>query len=104
MSLLSVWIPYGASWTSAVTPPAGSKLIGAARKQVLDQQVHAYLYSFHGSSIGYNLRRVTRHQNRFFPLTHFAGGAEAIGVLALVVAVLAPAVAMWLAARDDRAP
>jgi hypothetical protein len=104
VNLLSVWVPYGAAWTSAVTPPAGSKLTGAARQQVLDRQMHAYLYSFHGSSIGYNLRRVTRHENRFFPLTHFAGGADAIGVLALVVAVLAPLVAWGLAARDDRAP
>jgi hypothetical protein len=104
VSLLSVWVPYGAAWTGATTKPAGSKLQGAALRQVLDRQMHAYLYSFHGSSIGYNLRRVTRHQNRFFPLTHFAGGAEGIGLLALLVAALAPLLAWVLAGRDDRGP
>jgi hypothetical protein len=104
VSLLSIWVPYGAAWTSAMTPPAGSKLRGAALQQVLDRQLHAYLYSFHDSSIGYNLRRVVRHQNRFFPLIHFAGGAEPIGVLALAVAVLAPLAAWGLAGRHDRAP
>jgi hypothetical protein len=104
VSALSVWVPYGAAWTSTVTPPAGSKLQGAALHRVLDRQMHAYLYSFDGGSIGYNLRRVTRHQNRFFPLTHFIGGAEPIGLLALAVAVLAPLLAWVLAGRDDRAP
>jgi hypothetical protein len=105
VSALSVWVPYGAAWTSAVKPPPGSKLEGAALRQVLDRQLHAYLYSFDGSSIGYNLDRVTRHQNRFFPLTHFTGDAEPIGLVALAVAVLAPLLAWVLAdPRRDRAP
>jgi hypothetical protein len=104
VGMLSVWIPYGAAWTSTVTPPSGTKPQGVALRLVLDRQMHAYLYSFDGSSIGYNLRRVTRHQSRFFPLTHFAGGAEPIGLLALAVAVLAPLLAWVLASRDDRAP
>jgi 4-amino-4-deoxy-L-arabinose transferase-like glycosyltransferase len=105
VSALSVWVPYGASWTSATNPPPGSKLRGAALRQSLDRQYHAYFYSFDGSSIGYNLDRVSSHNNRFFPLTHFSGGAEPIGLAALVVAALAPLLAWALgSSRHDSAP
>jgi hypothetical protein len=93
VNVASVWVGYAASWNDLVrmAPPDQS----AAR-------AHAYVHSFGGSAIAYNLQHLADNK-REFPLFHFRGGPDPAGLLGLAVAVLA-ALAAWVAARPHPAP
>jgi hypothetical protein len=88
VSVASVWVGYGSSarWVTAVP---GEE---AAWR-------HAYVHSLGGSAIAYNLRHLDGDV-RPFPLNHFRGGPDPIGILALAVAVLA-SLAAWAHARPS---
>ncbi|HWD46377.1 MAG TPA: hypothetical protein VHM23_22175 [Actinomycetota bacterium] len=88
VNVASVWVGYGSSvrWIGEV--PAEE----AARR-------HAYFHSLGGSAIAYNLRHLDGDV-RPFPLNHFRGGPDPIGILALAVAVLA-SLAAWAYARPS---
>jgi hypothetical protein len=92
VNVASVWVNYGSSarWVTAV--PAEE----AARR-------HAYVHTFGGSAIAYNLRHLDG-DIRAFPLHHFRGGPDPIGILALAVAVLASLAAWALARPSPTAP
>jgi hypothetical protein len=91
VNLASVWVGYGSSarWVTAVP---GEE---AARR-------HAYVHSFANSAIAYNLRHLDGDV-RPFPLVHFRGGPDPIGVAALTLAALAT-LAAWQLARPHPAP
>ena len=86
-----MWVNYGSSerWVTEIPSQA------AARR-------HAYVHTFRDSAIAYNLRHLDG-DIRPWPLVHFKGGPDPIGILALATAVLA-AVAAWVLARPDPAP
>ena len=100
VSVASVWVPYEAAWKWSVTAPADLHLEGAALRSYVAARHHAFIYSLGDSAISFNLRHIT-HDNRFFPLTHFRGGAEPIGIVGLVAAGLAP-LAAWVLGRPGR--
>jgi len=91
VAVASVWVNYGSSerWVTEIPSQA------AARR-------HAYVHTFRDSAIAYNLRHLDG-DIRPWPLVHFSGGPDPIGILALATAVLA-AVAAWVLARPDPAP
>jgi hypothetical protein len=90
VGVASVWVNYGSSARWVTEIPSQE----AARR-------HAYVYTFRDSAIAYNLRHLDG-DIRPWPLVHFKGGPDPIGVLALATAVLA-AVAAWVLARPDPA-
>jgi hypothetical protein len=100
VGVASVWVPYEFSYRWAVRPPADLRLEGAALRDYRVERRDAYWYSFDGNAIATNLRHVT-HDNRLFPLTHFRGGAEPIGLIGLAAAGLAP-LAAWVLGRRPR--
>jgi hypothetical protein len=85
VNVASVWVNYGSSdrWITA-------DLSRQASRQ------HAFVHTFGGSAIAYNLRHLDG-DFRSFPLHHFRGGPQPIGVAALTLAVLV-ALAAWLLA------
>jgi hypothetical protein len=91
VNVASVWVAYGSSarWVTAVP---GEK----AKRE------HAYVHSFGGSAIAYNLRHLDGDV-RLFPLNHFRGGPDPVGILSLATAVLA-SLAAWVLARPSPAP
>jgi 4-amino-4-deoxy-L-arabinose transferase-like glycosyltransferase len=100
VNVASVWVPYGAAWRWSTTAPADLHLEGAARESYVAARHHAFIYTLGSSAIAYNLRHITR-DNRSFPLTHFRGGAEPIGIAGLAVAGVAP-LAAWVLGRPRR--
>jgi hypothetical protein len=92
VNLASVWVGYAASANWVVAVPAERP----ARE-------HAYVHSLGGSAIAYNLRHLADNE-REFPLYHFRGGPDPVGVLGLAVAVLAALAAVGLARPGPAAP
>jgi hypothetical protein len=92
VNVASVWVGYAASANWVVAVPEQR----AARE-------HAYVHGFGGSAIAYNLRHLHNNE-REFPLYHFRGGPDPIGILALAVAVLAALAALVLARPEPAAP
>src|SRR6266498_1054707 len=101
---LSVLVPYGSSWTSATRASPELHLKGVALRKLVDRQLHAYFYSFGGNSIAYNLKRVTGPNYQVTSLTHFRGGAEPSGIIALIVAAAAMLIAWMLGHGQGRGP
>ena len=91
VSVASVWVNYGSSERWVTEIPSQEP----ARR-------HAYVHTFGGSAIAYNLRHLD-HDIRPWPLVHFHGGPDPVGILALATAVLA-SVAAWVLARPDPEP
>ena len=91
VGVASVWVNYGSSERWVTEIPSQE----AARR-------HAYVHTFRDSAIAYNLGHLDG-DIRPWPLVHFQGGPDPIGILALAAAVLA-AVAAWVLARPDPAP
>ena len=91
VSVASVWVSYGSSERWVTEVPSQE----AARR-------HAYVHTFGGSAIAYNLRHLDGDV-RPWTLVHFRGGPDPIGILALATAVLAT-LAAWILARPDPAP
>ena len=60
------------------------------------------MHSVDNSPIAYNLRDLDG-DIRPWPLVHWSGGADLVGILALATAILG-AVAAWVVARPDPAP
>lgn len=100
VSVASVWIWEGASWNWMKHTPSG--LTVSALREFRAERSAGYFYSFRNNSIAYNLRRMTQ-PNRSSQLYHFRGGADPVGLVALVVAGLAP-LAAWALARRQRDP
>jgi 4-amino-4-deoxy-L-arabinose transferase-like glycosyltransferase len=88
VNVASVWVNYGSSWRWVTAVPAEE----AARQ-------HAYVHSFGASAIAYNLRHLDGDV-RAFPLHHYRGGPDPIGILAPALAALA-ALAAWALARPS---
>jgi hypothetical protein len=91
VSVASVWVSYGSSERWVTEVPSQE----AARR-------HAYVHTFGGSAIAYNLRHLDGDV-RPWTLVHFRGGPDPIGILALATAVLA-SLGAWALARPDPAP
>jgi hypothetical protein len=91
VGVASVWVSYGSSerWVTAVPSQE------PARR-------YAYVHTFGGSAIAYNLRHLDGDV-RPWTLVHFRGGPDPIGVLALATAVLS-SLGAWALARPDPAP
>jgi hypothetical protein len=98
VGVASVWVPYEGAYRWSVRAPAELHLEGQALRDFVAVRRHALFYSFGDGPIAFNLRRML-HNNRFFPLTHFKGGAEPIGLIGLAAAGLAPLTA-WVLARQ----
>jgi hypothetical protein len=92
VNVASVWVGYAASerWVTAFSDRE------AARR-------HAYVHTFSGSAIAFNLRHLDLNV-REFPLYHFRGGPDPVGILGLVVAVLAALTGWFLARPAPTAP
>jgi hypothetical protein len=89
VNVASVWVNYGSSWRWVKEVPAEE----AARR-------HDFIHSIAHSPITYNLHHLGG-DIRPWPLIHWRGGPDLVGILALATAVLA-ALAAWLLARPDR--
>jgi hypothetical protein len=76
-------------------PPSG-------RRGGQDRRHHDYVHSVDNSPIAYNLRHLDG-DIRPWPLVHWSGGPDLVGILALATAILG-AVAAWVVARPDPAP
>jgi hypothetical protein len=100
VSVASVWVWAGASWTWRAYSPPG--LEGQALRAFRAERRNGYIYSFSNNAIAFNLRHLA-HDNPDFPLNHFRGGADPIGLIGLAVALLAP-LASWVLGRPPRAP
>jgi hypothetical protein len=100
VSVASVWVWEGASWNWVTYTPPG--LRGEALREFRAERHAGYFYSFRNNSIAYNLRHM-RQPTRFFPLYHFRGGASLVGLVALLLAALAP-LAAWALAQQQGAP
>jgi 4-amino-4-deoxy-L-arabinose transferase-like glycosyltransferase len=88
VNVASVWVNYGSSWRWVKEVPAEE----AARR-------HDFIHSIAHSPITYNLHHLGG-DIRPWPLIHWRGGPDLVGILALATAVLA-ALAAWLLARPD---
>jgi hypothetical protein len=91
VNVASVWVNYGSSWRWVKEVPAEE----AARR-------HDFIHSIAHSPITYNLQHLGG-DIRPWPLIHFSGGPDLVGILALAVAVAA-SLAAWVVARPDPAP
>ncbi|MFL6250998.1 MAG: hypothetical protein ACJ75C_15750 [Actinomycetes bacterium] len=91
VNVASVWVNYGSSWRWVREIPAEE----AARR-------HDFVHSIDHSPITYNLRHLGG-DIRPWPLIHWSGGPDPVGILALATAILA-SVAAWVLARPDPAP
>jgi hypothetical protein len=100
VSVASVWVWEGASWNWMKHTPSG--LTVSALREFRAERSAGYFYSFRNNSIAYNLRRMTQ-PSRSSQLYHFRGSADPVGLVALVVAGLAP-LAAWALARRQRDP
>jgi 4-amino-4-deoxy-L-arabinose transferase-like glycosyltransferase len=91
VNVASVWVNYASSdgW---VTSDLSQE---AARR-------HDFVHTFGGSAIAYNLRHLDGDV-RAFPLHHFRGGPDPIGVGSLILAVLV-VTAAWLLATPGPSP
>ena len=92
VNVASVWVGYAASANWVVSVP-----------ELRAEREHDYVHSFGGSAIAYNLRHLADN-DRQFPLYHFRGGPDPVGILALAVAVAATLAAVVLARPEPAAP
>jgi hypothetical protein len=76
-------------------PPPSGRRGGQDRR-------HDYVHSVDNSPIAYNLRHLDGDICPW-PLVHWSGGPDLVGILALATAILG-AVAAWVVARPDPAP
>jgi hypothetical protein len=100
VSVASVWVWQGSSWNWSTYTPRG--LSGQALQEFKTQRQNDYFYSFDNNAIAHNLRRMTQ-PSRYFPLQHFRGGPNLVGLLALAVAGLA-SLAAWLLGQERFPP
>lgn len=100
VSVASVWVWQGSSWNWSTYTPRG--LTGQALQEFKTQRQNDYFYSFDNNAIAHNLRRMTQ-PSRYFPLQHFRGGPNLVGLLALAVAGLA-SLAAWLLGQERNPP
>jgi 4-amino-4-deoxy-L-arabinose transferase-like glycosyltransferase len=101
VSLASVWVWQGASWSWKESRPPGLK--GEAALAVTAERQNGYLYSFDNNAIAFNLRNMAQ-AGRSFALHHFRGGPDLVGLLALTIATLAPLTAWLLAGKREPQP
>jgi hypothetical protein len=100
VSVASVWVWAGASWKWREYRPPG--LEGQALREFSAERRNGYIYRFSSSAIAFNLRHLA-HDNPDFPLNHFRGGADPIGLIGVAVALLVP-LASWVLGRPPRGP
>jgi hypothetical protein len=86
VNVASVWVSYASSAPWVTVVPGHETA-----------QQRAYIHSFGGSAVAYNLRHLDGDV-RPWPLTHFRGGPDPIGILALATAALGT-LAAWALAR-----
>jgi hypothetical protein len=91
VNVASVWVNYGSSWRWVKEVPAEE----AARR-------HDFIHSIDHSPIAYNLQHLDG-DIRPWPLIHFSGGPDLVGILALATFALGAAAA-WVLARPGPAP
>ena len=91
VNMASVWVNYGSSFRWVREVPAEE----AARR-------HDFIHSIDHSAITYNLHHLGG-DIRPWPLIHWSGGPDLVGILALATFVLGAAAA-WALARPDPGP
>jgi len=96
VNLASVWVPYEAAFNDTKLTPG---LTGRAASTARYHNLQDYTFTLRHSAIGYNLSHL---HTRYWALRHFRGGASPVGITALALSVLAPALAG--AAGRSRAP
>ncbi len=94
LSVISVWVPYEQHWNDLAAPRPGD------RPRVQQHRIDDYYRSIDQGPILGNIRLLD-HASRF-PLSHFEGGPDLTGILALAGGIAGCGVAVGLAFAADR--